>query len=275
MSAGADWSASFESASLSRLRVYDEVMVPRIFEPWAKLLLDQVEINQGEAVLDIACGPGTVARMASERLGSGGRVTACDISPAMLELARAKPPVRRGAEIVYLEASADHLPVPDAECDVVTCQQGLQFFPNRDAAVAEMRRAVRPDGRVGAAVWTEMQRSPALSALADAVERVAGRELADRYRDGPWGFPDGRLLAELFERGGFSDIRVSTHVLPTPFEEGTPQIVATLAASGIAEQIDQLSPDQRQQILETLTGTLGSGPVNSEMESNVVTARRG
>jgi ubiquinone/menaquinone biosynthesis C-methylase UbiE len=250
-------------------------MVPRIFEPWAKLLLDQVEINRGEAVLDIACGPGTVARMASERLGAGGRVTACDISPAMLELARAKPPVGRGAEIVYLEASADQLPVPDAECDVVTCQQGLQFFPNRDAAVAEMRRAVRPDGRVGAAVWTEMQRSPALSALADAVERVAGRELADRYRDGPWGFPDGRLLAELFERGGFSDIRVSTHVLPTSFEEGTPQIVATLAASGIAEQIDQLSPDQRQQILETLTGTLGSGPVNSEMESNVVTARRG
>ena len=274
MSAGADWSASFGSASLSRVRVYDEVMVPRIFEPWAKLLVDQLEVAQREAVLDIACGPGTVARMAAACVGLAGRVTACDLSPAMLELARAKPPIDQGAEIVYLEASADHLPVADAEFDVVTCQQGLQFFPNRAAAVAEMRRALRPGGRVGVAVWTDMHRSPALSALADTVEQVAGRELADRYRDGPWGQPDGRLLAELFKSSGFSDVRVSTHALPTSFEEGTPQIVATLAASGIADQIDRLSPEQREQILETLTVSLGGGPVYSEMESNIVTARR-
>jgi hypothetical protein len=123
-------------------------------------------------------------------------------------------------------------------------------------------------------MWTEMRRSPAFSALADAVEQVAGRELADRYRGGPWGLPDGRLLAGLFETGGFSDIRLATHVLPTRVDQGAPQITATLAASGIAEQIDRLSPEQRQQIVETLTGTLASGPVNSEMESNVVTARR-
>lgn len=274
MGTGASWSASFGGAGVSAMRVYDEVMVPRIFEPWAELLLDRLEIRPGEAVLDIACGPGTVARMAAARVGSDGRVTACDLSPAMLTLARAKPPVDQGPEIVYVEASAEHLPTADAEFDIVTCQQGLQFFPDRDAAVAEMHRALRPGGRAGLAVWTQMRRSPAFSALADAIEQVAGRELADRYRGGPWGFPDRQSLADLFERAAFKDVRVSAHVLPTAFEGGAPQIVATLAASGIADQIEQLSPEQRGRIREALTGILGGGPVNSEMESNVLTARR-
>ena len=72
------------------MNFYDEIMVPRMFEPFAELLLDQVNLLSGEAVLDVACGPGTVARLAALRVGPSGRVTGCDLSPAMLELARSK-----------------------------------------------------------------------------------------------------------------------------------------------------------------------------------------
>lgn len=274
MSTGATWSASFGSASLSAMQVYDELMVPRVFVPWAKLVVDLLEIAPGEAVLDVACGPGSVARVAAGRVGTAGRVTACDLSPAMLAVGRSKPPVDCGAEITYLEGPADRLPVEDAAFDVIVCQQGLQFFPDRVAAVAEMFRALRPGGRVGVAVWTEIERSPVWSALADAIEEVAGEELAKRYRGGPWGFPGGEQLVTLLEDAGFHDVRVSKSVLPVTFEQGPGQAAATLAASGIAEQVDQFSSDKRERLVQALTRSTGNGSIDSEMESNIALARR-
>ena len=91
MTKSQDWSASFASAPTSALCFYDEIMVPRMFDPWADLLLDQMGLMSGQAVLDIACGPGTVSRNAALRVGPSGRVTGCDLSPAMLDLARSNP----------------------------------------------------------------------------------------------------------------------------------------------------------------------------------------
>jgi ubiquinone/menaquinone biosynthesis C-methylase UbiE len=256
------------------MQAYDEVLVPRVFEPWARLLCGQLELALGDAVLDVACGPGSVSRVASESVGAGGRVTACDLSPAMLALARAKPPVLEGAAIEYLEAPADELPVSCAAYDFVTCQQGLQFFPDRPAAVAQMHRALRPGGCVGIAVWTEIAHSPAMAAIADAIEQVAGAELADRYRDGPWGFPDAGPLAGLLEHAGFGDVRVSTHALPVTYEDGAEQLYRTLAASGIVERLNELAGDQQHQLADALTRITGGGQIDSEMESNVAIARR-
>jgi ubiquinone/menaquinone biosynthesis C-methylase UbiE len=256
------------------MRVYDEVMVPRLFEPWGKLLLDQLELASGEAVLDVACGPGSVARSAAERVGPSGRVTGCDFSPAMLALAEAKPPVSGGAVIEYLEGPADRLDVEDAVFDVVTCQQGLQFFPDRPAALAEMHRALRRGGRLGVAVWTEIAGSPAFCALANGIEEVAGAKLANRFRGGPFGFPDGERLGALLDEAGFQAVRVSKHVLPVTFEDGAPQVVATLAATPLAAEMDQLSAEQQQRLVDSVARVLGDRPIESEFESNIALARR-
>lgn len=274
MSSGATWSAAFGGASTEAMRAYDEVLVPRVFEPWARLLCDRLELAPGDAVLDVACGPGSLSRVASECVGVGGRVTACDLSPAMLALARAKPPVEGGARIEYLEAPADRLPVSVASYDFVTCQQGLQFFGDRPAAVAQMHRALRPGGSAGIAVWTEIAHSPAMAAVADAIEQVAGAELADRYRGGPWGFPDAGPLAELLEHAGFRDVRVSRHALPVTYEDGAEQLYRTLAASGIIERLKELAGEQQQQLADALTRITGEGQIDSEMESNVAIGRR-
>lgn len=273
MSAGASWSKSFGAATDSAMRVYDEVMVPRMFEPWAQVLTDGLELSPGETLLDVACGPGSVARVAAQRLGKQGRVIACDLSPAMLGIAREKAPVEDGAPITYVESPADRLPVADDELDVITCQQGLQFFGDRKASVAEMRRALRPGGRIGVAVWSEIEHSPAWAALADAIETVAGPELAERLRNGPWGFTDKGRLAALFETAGFADVRVSTRSLPLTFDGGASQLASTLVAGGIAKEVEQFSAEQREQLVGALAASLGDGPIESEMESNLLTAR--
>ncbi len=149
---------------------YQKIYLPRIFIPWGKRLIERAQLQPGDAVLDVATGPGTVARLAAERVGPRGRVVGADISPAMIAIANGKPPVPGGAALEYVVSPAAPLAVPDEAFDVVTCQQGLQFFPDRGAAIAEMHRALRRNGRLVAAVWREIALQPSFAAL-DAVLR--------------------------------------------------------------------------------------------------------
>jgi SAM-dependent methyltransferase len=270
---GATWSESFGAGAQSSMHVYESVMVPRMFTPWAELLLDELQLTAGDAVLDVACGPGSVARLAAQRVGPSGSVTGCDLSPAMLEIAAAKPAVNAGGTIAYLEAPADRMPVADHAFDVVTCQQGLQFVPDRPAALAEMRRALRPGGRLGVAVWREIERCPPMCSLGDALEAVLGAEVAERFRGGPWGFPDGGQLGALIEQAGFDEVRVSQRALPVSFEGGAEQLVSTLVPTPIAAAIDLLSDEQRRQLIDTVAQTLGEGAIVSQLESNIAIAR--
>jgi SAM-dependent methyltransferase len=121
-----DW--GYAGASGDAMRAYEQTLVSPIFEPWARLLLKELALQPGEYLIDVATGPGTLARVAASRLGQDGRVLACDLSPAMLALAVEKPTVPNGAPIDYVECPPASLTVPTASYDVVGCQQGLQFF---------------------------------------------------------------------------------------------------------------------------------------------------
>jgi len=97
-------------------------------------------------VLDVACGTGIVARQAAPLVGADGQVVALDMNPAMLAVARALP-APSGATIHWREGDAMDLPFEDGAFDVVLCQHGLQFVPDRARAVREMRRVLAPGGR--------------------------------------------------------------------------------------------------------------------------------
>src|ERR1700689_1332357 len=269
---GARWSESFGAVAQSSMHVYESVMVPRMFTPWAELLLDELELTHGEAVLDVACGPGSVARLAAARVGEQGRVVGCDLSAAMLAIAGQKPAVSGGSAIEYHEAPAEHLPVDDDAFALVTCQQGLQFMPDRPAALAEMRRALRSGGRLGIAVWTEIESCPPMRALAGALEAIIGADIAQRFSGGPWGFPDGKQLGDLIEQADFEDVRVRLRALPVTFEGGAEQLVSILAATPLAEVMDGLSPERRRQLVGLVAQELGDGPVTSQLESNIALA---
>lgn len=272
MSAGDRWSASFANASADGMTTYDEVFVPRLFTPWAEVLLDRVGVREGDAVLDVATGPGTVARLAAARVGPAGRVTGADLSPAMLDIARAK-----GGGVEYVESPADALAVPDASYDVVTCQQGLQFFPDKPAALREMRRASRPGARLGIAVWRDIEESPFFAALRDAVARVLGDDAAALYAGGPWGMGDADTLAAVVRDAGFDDVRVGAERLPVTFEGGPSQVLSTLAAASVAPMVRTLDgaglealEEAAAEALAPMTGT--DGAVRSESSTNVLVA---
>jgi SAM-dependent methyltransferase len=268
------WAASFEAADISALRTYEDVLVPRLFTPWARLLLDCLDIQAGEAILDVACGPGSVTRPAAIEVGPAGRVTGVDLSPAMLAIAVAKPALPRAAAIEYHHAPADRLPVDDADFDIVACQQGLQFFPKPASALREMRRALRPDGRVAIAVWAEIDHSPPFAALEGVVREVAGDELADRYRNGPWGMPDADRLRELLIRAGFHEIRVTREKLPLRFDSAA-QLGSTLTSSPIRADLDVLSAPRREQLRQALERRVAvSDALRSQAVAHLAFGRR-
>ena len=278
MGSNADWGSNFASAGVDSMTAYDEILVPRVFDPFAEVLLDGVGLSAGLEVLDIACGPGTVSRRVAPRLGPEGRVTACDLSPAMLEVAAGKPALDDAAPITYLQCPADELDVPDGAFDIVLCQQGLQFFPDRLGALAEMRRALKPGGRAGVAVWCAIEECPFWDALATAVGWVLGKEAEIGFRSGPWGLPEADELARLFDAAEFVDVDVIRQALPTVFEGGPAQLVATLAVASVGPQVAALDAAGRSALLDAahaaLAPLLHDGQVRSEAATHIVVAVR-
>jgi SAM-dependent methyltransferase len=273
------WGERFATGSRELLLSgYQDPMVRPMFEPWGELLLAAVAVEPGESVLDIACGPGTVTRLAAARVGPSGSIVGCDLSPAMIAIACDKGPVANGAQIEYLEAPADRLPVDDERFDVVVCQQGLQFFPDKPAAVAEMHRALRPGGRLGVAVWTRIEQCPPFAAIAAGITEVLGEELGARYRDGPWGMPRLDELRELISEAGFVDVDARPETLPVVFDGGPTQLIATLLGGALAPDVSALGPDERQRLNAAIARHAEpitvDGAVRSRLVSNLATARR-
>lgn len=231
-----EWGKRFAASPTSAVQMYEEVMRPRLFEPWAHVLLDAVGLGAGDDLLDVATGPGTVARVAADR---GAMVTACDFSPGMLDMARSKSP----ASITYIESPAAPLAVDDESFDVAVCQHGLQFFPDRPAALAEMRRALRPGGRLGIAVWGPLAESPVYAALADTFGEVLGDDARAIFAGGPWGLSDGKELASLLPDAGFRDINIEREERPVAFEGGAEQLLLTASASSLAERVAEAGPE--------------------------------
>jgi ubiquinone/menaquinone biosynthesis C-methylase UbiE len=126
---------------------YQQTFVPAIAEPVAPPLLEQAALVPGERVLDVACGTGVVTRQAADAVRPTGRVAGLDLSAEMIEVA-ASLPARPGCVPGWRQGDAGTLPYRDETFDVVLCQMGLMFFPDRAAALREMRRVLVPGGRV-------------------------------------------------------------------------------------------------------------------------------
>jgi ubiquinone/menaquinone biosynthesis C-methylase UbiE len=245
----ARWSKAFASASTERMLAYDAIIAP-LFTPWARDLIDRVAPPPGCEALDVAAGPGTVTRILAERIGRDGRVVAVDVSAAMLEIARAKPVAANWAAIEWVEGPAAPLPLADSSVDVVICQQGLQFFPDKAGALAEMRRTLRPGGRAGVAVWTRVE-DQIFGYLHEAIAAVVSPEVAQRYL-GPFSL-GGDEAAQHARAAGFANVDLERLTLPAVLPGGAQELFDTLPASGIAADLAALDDATRAELLADLT----------------------
>jgi SAM-dependent methyltransferase len=225
-------------------RSYERFLVPAMFAPCARQLLELAAVRPGERVLDVACGTGIVARGAAAEVGAGGSVVGTDLNEGMLEVARE---VTAGAPggIEWRVADAAALPLPDAAFDLVCCQQGLQYFPDRPMALREMHRVLAPGGRVVLGVWRAVGHQPVFAALVDALERHAGPEAAALMRR-PFSGPDRDGLRGLLADAGFGGTLVRLGGFLARFASPEEFLSQQVASSPLAEPVGELDEGRRE-----------------------------
>ncbi len=271
MSQPMDWTAYGGSAA----EIYERHMVPAIFGPWAEDLLALATPQPGERVLDVACGTGVVARLVAQRVGSSGTVVGFDLNPGMLTVARTLPPPQ-GAPIEWREGNVSAIPLPDATFDLVLCQQGLQFFPDRRAALREMRRVLGPTGRMALSVWRPMHHSPGFAALATALGRIIAPEAA-AIMQGPFALGSADDLRTLITGAGFRDVvlRPSTKALrfPSPEEFVGRYVAATPLAALVAKASDDAHAALIREVNAALKSSVDHQGLAFPIEAHLVLAR--
>ena len=196
---------------------YQDVIVPWILGPFAEALVEVVAPRRGEAVLDVGCGTGAAARAAALAVGPTGRAVGLDLNVGMLEVARGIDPAEGAgdpdrpepAPIEWVEASAAAMPLADRSFDVVVSAQVLQFVPETAAVAREMRRVLRPGGRVAVGVWRGVAHNPYFAAQVEAVTERLGAEAAGALTAG-FRMTDPAPLVEALIAAGLEGVEVKT-----------------------------------------------------------------
>jgi ubiquinone/menaquinone biosynthesis C-methylase UbiE len=235
---------------------YERYMVPTLFTPWATDLVARLSLHSGEHVLDVACGTGIGARLAAHRVSPGGTVTGLDLNPGMLAVARALPQAT-DVRIEWREGSAVALPFANAMFNVVLCQQGLQFFPDRVAALREMHRVLVPGGRLGLSVWRPLQHNPYMAALGNALERHVSAEIAAGSR-AVCALGDAEALRSLLLQAGFREVHIAIAILVMRFASVEAFVTGQFAATPYAGAVAALDAHARTALLEDVRMALRS-----------------
>lgn len=150
---------------------YEKFLVPTLNHPLAAEAIKLAAPGPGERVLDVACGTGIAVRLALPRVAPGGRVAGLDFDPAMIAVAKTVVRALPDVSVTWHCASAQEMPFEAGIFDIVFCLQGLQFLPDCTAGLAEMRRVMKPEGRMLAIVWNSLEHCKGYLAITQALRR--------------------------------------------------------------------------------------------------------
>lgn len=254
-------------------RLYDTLLVPMIFRPYAEDLVRRLAPLSLGRVLELAAGTGVVTRALAA--STHAEIVATDLNPAMLEQARA---VGTSRPVEWRQADAMQLPFDDATFDAVVCQFGAMFFPDKGKAFAEVRRVLRPGGLFVFSVWDRVEDNDfaivATSALASVFPDDAPRFLART----PHGYHDRARIEEDLRAGGFtSPAQIDT--LAERSRADSPGIVAKALCQGtpLRNEIEARDPSRLEEATrvteEQLAARFGRGPIDGKMQARIVTVR--
>lgn len=228
-------------------RAYEGYMVPALFAPWAVRLVETAQPENGETVLDLACGTGIVARTLAGR--AAAEISALDLSPAMLSVA-SETARDEGFEIEWHEGQAENLPFPDGKFDLVLCQFGLMFFADAEKALSECFRVLKNGGRFCLSVWQKIDEHPFYKKL-DAVirERLGMSDLQNIFALG-----DAFRLEKMLTGAGFHRVSVEPVSMISRFPDPESFLAGEIAVDTAAiPSMQSLDEQARADIINAIS----------------------
>jgi ubiquinone/menaquinone biosynthesis C-methylase UbiE len=251
---------------------YERFFVPAISAPLATELIHRAALRPGERVLDVACGTGVVTRLASQQVGPTGTVAGLDINPGMLAVARSA--TAPGMPIVWHEASAEAMPFPNAAFDVVLCQLGLQFMPDKTAALREMRRVLVRGGRV--LLNVPGPTPPLFAIMGEALARHIGMEAAG-FVNHVFSLHETAEIQNIVSGAGFHDVSVASETkrlrLPAPEEFLWQYLHSTPLAGAVAKVDEERHTSLERDVVEKWQEFVKDGALVFDVRVVVATAR--
>lgn len=255
-------------------RFYDTLMVPLIFADYAVDLAQRVAAGAPGAVLETAAGSGVVTRLLAPQLRADACYVVTDLNQPMLDYAAS----RQGPDsrIAWRQADALRLPFPDASFDVVCCQFGAMFFPDRVAGYSEARRVLRPGGRFVFNVWDRIEENAFADEVTNAMAALFPQDPPRFLARTPHGYHDTALIRADLQRAGFASIDIETCAkqsraasardAATAFCQGTPlrNEIEARNASLLAQATDHAT--------QAIASRHGEGPVSGKMQAHVIVA---
>jgi ubiquinone/menaquinone biosynthesis C-methylase UbiE len=255
-------------------QIYDRLLVPMIFAPYARDLAQRIKACKPRDVLETAAGTGAVTAALASALPDSTQITATDLNEPMLALAKThladKPRIR------WQQADALALPFGDASFDIVACQFGVMFFPDRINGYAEARRVLRPGGRFVFNVWDKIEENDFAYVVHQALQQVFPDNPPQFMARTPHGYHDAtRIRAELTE-AGLTDIAIETIAYPS--HASSPQDPATAFCQGTpmrgeieARGVPGLEA-ATQEAADALARRFGTGPIEGRLRALVISA---
>jgi len=249
---------------------YERLLGPVLFTPMAPFTAEAVAESSPRDVLETAAGTGIVTRLLADHLPDS-QIVATDLSQAMLDCGAVVAP---RSNVRWQQADAQELPFPDDSCDVVACQFGVMFFPDRVRAYREARRVLRPGGRYVVGIWDVLDTNDITRVAVRATEPYLGGPptFAERV---PHGYADPDQIRSDLTAGGFGDVEVTmatarVHTGAADFARGfglgTPQLA----------EYDGDKDEVIASMAEGLVADLGTGDgdrVEGQIQALIVEAR--
>lgn len=265
---------SLFTGSISQL--YDEYMVPWIFEPYAADLASRVAKLRPSSVLEIAAGTGVVTRHLANTLASEVRIVATDLNQAMIDRATV---VGTSRPVEWRQADAMQLPFSDESFDVVACQFGAMFFPDKPKAFSEAKRVLRAGGTFIFNVWDAIEENEFAETVTFALQQMFPEDPPRFMVRTPHGYSDTEVIARHLTEGGFS-LRPLIFTLAAKSHAASPSIPAIAYCQGtlLRSEIETRNPSRlieaTNAAIAEITKRFGHDSVDGKIQAHIVIAER-
>jgi ubiquinone/menaquinone biosynthesis C-methylase UbiE len=254
--------------------IYDRFMVPLVFAPYARVMAETAARMEPARILETAAGTGVVTEALHQALPQA-EIVATDLNPPMLEQAalRVRDPLVR-----FLPADAQSLPFDDAGFDLVVCQFGAMFFPDKVGAHGEARRVLAEGGHYLLAIWDKVERNLATVTVGRAVAGLIPEGAARFYERVPFRYHDKGLITADLEAAGFAQIAIETVALESRAASARDAAIALVQGTPMRADIEAFDPRLLEPATDAAAGALAQyeGPdgFSAPMSAHIVVATK-
>jgi ubiquinone/menaquinone biosynthesis C-methylase UbiE len=256
--------------------LYDRLMVPLIFEPYAADLAKRVAAAGPQDVLETAAGTGVLTRALASRLAADARITATDLNQPMLNHAMARQSGDK--RIDWKQADALALPFDDQSFDVVACQFGAMFFPDKVKGYREARRVLKPGGRLLFNVWDKISENDFADTVTEALAKLFPDDPPRFMARTPHGYHDGKKIRAELAEAGFSDVTIDAMDARSKAASPRDPAVAYCQGTPLRNEIEARGASRLEEATDLAADAVaqkyGKGAVDGRIRAFVITAAR-